>query len=441
MKSSRRSVLTALGTGLTFGSIVTANAGAATADKPKKGSIRKLGHSLLSNPPGGYAEEDIREDGQYAVLGSFFGEGGSFLVDISNPRDPTEVHNLSSSAAIRNADVAFDPRDGLYYRSQEPNVGGVDFAGVEVVDYGYSDGSETDPQILAEIDAGPTHNVFPHPTEPVLYSVNEHVGTSSMDIWNVEDPENPEKIGEVGPTGGNHDLVVDPDRELGHAAFISDALGNYDPERDFAGYIVYDMSDPRDPEVQGKFDYADAPDYTEIGTEGFQACHYADFDPDRGLAIVGDEIGSGIPGGKHVFDIGWGDGSPSDPTPIGFTHSPNAEKMGKSAEDVFDWTTHNHDVVSKGSNSLLVSGDYHEGTVVYDITDPTDPTPTDRYQTDDGATDEVNDNPIFDLGEAPMAWGANYSATRDLTVTSDFFTGVYTFKVTPDVSDKGRGNG
>ena len=66
--------------------------------------------------------------------------------------------------------------------------------------------------------------------------------------------------------------------------------------------------------------------------------------------------------------------------------------------------------------------------------DPTEPTATDQYRTDDGANEEVNDDPIFDLGEAPMAWGADYNEARDLVVTSDFFTGVYTFEVTPSGS-------
>ena len=38
---------------------------------------------------------------------------------------------------------------------------------------------------------------------------------------------------------------------------------------------------------------------------------------------------------------------------------------------------------------------------------------------------------IFPGLTTPMAWGANYSAERDLVFTSDMVTGVYTFKMTP----------
>ena len=109
--------------------------------------------------------------------------------------------------------------------------------------------------------------------------------------------------------------------------------------------------------------------------------------------------------------------------------------------EYFDWTTHNHDVISKGNTTLMVSGDYHEGTVVYDVSDPRDPTPTDQYRTDDDA--ENTSDLLFPALTAPMAWGADYSAERDLVFTSDMVTGAYVFKMTPaaarDSAGRGRG--
>lgn len=88
--------------GATAGSAGLVGAAAAKGGPPH-GRLRKFGHSLLDDPPGGYTEGDVRPDGQYALTGSFFGTGGSFLVDIGNPTDPTQVHRLSSPGDVRNA--------------------------------------------------------------------------------------------------------------------------------------------------------------------------------------------------------------------------------------------------------------------------------------------------------------------------------------------------
>ncbi|MFC6734048.1 LVIVD repeat-containing protein [Haladaptatus sp. DYSN1] len=423
VENTRRSVLKALGAGAVLGS---AGIGTVSASKPK-GKIEKLGHSLLSDPPGSYAEVDVRDDGQYAVLGSFFGEGGSFLVDITNPTQPTEVHRVPSSKHTRNADAKFDTRDGLYYRSQEPNDDdGV--GGVEIIDYGYGDTTPENPEIVGRLEAEDTHNIFAHPNADVVYTTNAHGGhedeeNTGFDIFDVSDPWNPEKVGEAGPAGALHDLVIDPDTEFMHCAYIGGGLD---------GYVIMDMSDPTAPTEVGRFDYEGRPDYSEErleqGEPGFESCHYANYDPERGLAVVGDEIGHGWPGGKHIFDIGWGDGSPENPKHIGFTYSPNAEYQGDDEKETYDWTTHNHDIISKGNTTLLVDGGYHEGVVVYDMSDPTDPVPVDIYETDDEA-DEANGAEW--LGSAPNAWGADYNEARDLVVASDMTTGIYTFKVSP----------
>jgi hypothetical protein len=416
MKSTRRTLLALLGSTAAIGGTGTV----AARGPPDKGRIRKLGHSLLEDPPGGYTEGEVREDGRYALTGSFYGTGGSFLVDIDDPTSPTQVHRLPSSEDVRNADVKFDPRDGLYYRSQEPNTDDAEFDGVEIVDYGYAEGTPEDPVIVGTLDSGSTHNLFPHPTAPYVYTTEE----DGMGVFDVSDPTDTSYVGTFGPEADLHDVVVDPERGLAHLAFIGGGLD---------GYVIMDVGDPADPEVAGSFSYEGLPDYEDVplGEEAFQNCHYADYDPARGIAVVGDEIARGNPGGKHVFDIGWGDGSVTDPQPIGYTASPNAQAMDDPLE-LYDWTTHNHDVVPKGSNSLLVDGAYHEGVVVWDIGDPSDPTVTDRYATDDMA-DRAR-GPGW-LGDAPMAWGANYNEARDLTVVTDMATGVYVFKVTPGASN------
>lgn len=247
-----------------------------------------------------------------------------------------------------------------------------------------------------------------------------------MDVFDVSDPAKPKKVGTAGPKGGLHDMVVDPDSELMHCAYI---------EGETRGYVILDVSDPTSPSEVGRFSYKNRPSYSDAGIVGFENAHYADFDPDRGIGIVGDEMLYGIPGGKHFFDIGWKDGSPQNPKHLGFTRSPNAEMMNPDPDkdgetegwSAYDWTTHNHDVVSMGDRTYLISGDYLEGMVLYDMTDPTSPEPIDRYATDDKA-DEAK-GPIFSVGGAPFCWGTNYNAERNIAFTTDMITGVYTFGI------------
>lgn len=396
--------------------------------------LEKVGHSLLSDPIGEYAEGQIRADGRYGVVGTYLGGGGSFLVDLEDPAQPTQVHNIPGhSEDTRNADVKFDPRHEIYYRSQEshetdgPAVGQ---EGVLVIDYGFGDGTPKDPQVIGHIPAGDTHNIFAHPEVPLLYTVNGTHATSGFDIWDVASPRDPRKIGEAGLQGDCHDVVVDPERELLHAAYLSG---------DFEGYAVFDVSSPRQPELLGSFDYGEHQGYSEageVGEEGFGSGHYATYDPRRELAIVGDEKGTGVPGGKHIFDIGYDQGSLENPVPISFFVSPHAKRQIRPYEQ-FDWTGHNFTVVPKGETTLLVSSDYKEGTVLYDITDPTSPRPIDQYRTDDAA--ERANETIFPAGEPPMAFGVQYNEKKNLLFVSDMVTGVYTFRITRKPKNPGEG--
>ena len=385
-------------------------------------SLRKLGQTMLSAPGGGYAEGSVRDDGQYAVVGTKFGASGSYLVNLADPNNPTEVHYLAASSDAPAPDVKFDSREGLYYRTIQ---GGASF---EIVDYGYADGTPDTPTVISTVGGGSTHNLFPHPEASVLYTVNYSSGTSGFDIYDVSDPSAPNQLGDFGAQGICHDVVVDPDRDLLHAAYQGGQ---------FEGYIVFDASDPRAPTEVGRFDYASAQSYgeTAVGEEAFGGAHHADYDPQRELAIVGDERSYGVPGGKHIFDIGWGEGSPGNPIPVGFTVSPNARVMQPDPDgdgeteptQRWDWTGHDFDIVPTGEKTLLVSGDWHEGTVLYDITDPTNPHSIDQYPTDDGS---VTPNDVLaQYGDAPWAWNASYNPTRDVIVVSDQFTGLYTFKI------------
>lgn len=393
------------------------------ADEAHQVSLQKIGQihpSPQSPPSGGYSEAAVRTDGRYAIVGTKWGADGTYLIDLANPAAPERVHYLPGSNGGPNLDVKFDHRSGLYYRAIKRDWPG----NFEIIDYGYATGTPTAPTVIGAVDEGKSHNVTPHPTKPVLYTVNYELETEGFDVYDTADPAVPEHRGKYGPEGACHDITVDPARELLCCMYQNGS---------FTGYIIFDASDPQTPVELGRFDYETRTSYeqADVGEEAFGSCHHGHFDPRRELLVIGDERPYQTPGGKHVFDIGWEEGSLTDPIPIGFTVSPNAHSMEKDKyTDRFDWTGHHFNIVPQEQATMVVSADWHEGVVVYDITDPTAPQSVAQYATDDGAeTLEPNDT-VRKLGTPPMAWKAAYNATRDLIVVSDVFTGLYTFKLT-----------
>lgn len=374
-----------------------------------------------SHPSGGYSETDIRADGRYAVLGTKWGVNGSYLFDTSDPTALKQVHYLPNSNNAPTIDVKFDHRNGLYYRAIEQTWPG----NFDVVDYGYSAGKPTAPTIVSTVSNGKSHNVEPHPTKPILYTMNYKPETNGFDVYDVSDPSAPQKLGEYGPQGAGHDINIDPEREILCCAYQSGQ---------FIGFVLYDVSDPRNPTEVGRFNYTKRKSYdqAQVGEEAFGSAHHGHFDPRRELLILGDERPVGIPGGKHVFDIGWKNGSVTNPIPIGFTLSPNARRMDDSFAERFDWTGHHFTIIPWGNATFIVSADWHDGVVVYDITTPTNPHPVNQYPTDDGMNEVTPNEKVALLGEPPMAWKAAYDSTRDrkLIVASDTFTGLYTFELT-----------
>ncbi|GAA0201017.1 hypothetical protein GCM10009000_013960 [Halobacterium noricense] len=382
----------------------------------KVGQLQPSGNEA---PSGGYSEVSVRADGKYAVVGSKWGLSGSYLIDLGDPANPKQVHYLDNPDDAPNLDVKFDSRDGLYYRAIERHHPG----NFEIVDYGHENGSPANPTVVGTISEEKSHNVTPHPTEPVLYTVNYRLETNGFDVYGVNDPTNPNKLGEYGPQGAAHDITVDPEREV---------LCCFYQAGEFIGIVIYDVSEPWKPSEIGRFDYLERKSYStaQVGEEAFGSAHHGHFDPRRELLLVGDERPQGIPGGKHVFDVGWKDGSLSNPIPVGFTISPNAQRMAEDDfAERFDWTGHHFSIVPWGERTFIVSADWHEGVVIYDITDPKNPNPVDRYPTDDEIDSLTPNDTVAQLGEPPMAWTARYDAERELVVASDTFTGLYTFKL------------
>ncbi|MFC3959132.1 LVIVD repeat-containing protein [Halovivax cerinus] len=396
------------------------------------GRIEPLGHAIGSNPSF-YTAAALSPDAEWGLLGGFPTESSavaSTLVDLAEPGSPTVVHELDATAdGTRTNAVGFDAhRAGLYYRSLEGTT-----KGIEVVDCGWREGTPTEPRVVTVFETPNVgvHRFVAQPAEPVLYLVDHHpAADAGVLVVDVSAPGSPELVGRAGTSGGTHDLTYDPDREMLYAAY---AVG---PDE---GVVVYDAANPYVPTERGRFAYGPQPDYAALGEPGFETCHQVDYDPTRDLLVVGDERRTGIPGGKHVFDVGWDRGSLEKPEPIGFTHAPDARPMGE--EERFWWTTHFHDVVSSGDETLLVDGGYRQGAWVCNLTEPREPTPTERFATVAGADSLDPDPNRVGITSPPFAWEAVHATERDFVFVSDSLTGAYTVDVSAAEARGPRGRG
>ncbi|WP_306059849.1 LVIVD repeat-containing protein [Natronococcus wangiae] len=421
----KRAGSTSVGVAAFLGGTVTADRSPGHGRRRTRGRLDKLGQAL---PPGGnpnhvtYSFGHVSEDGAWGAASSWPAESqvASTLYDLSDLENPERVHELDApNEETRSNDVKFDPlREGIYIRGLEANDEGSFFDpepdpdgkfGIEVVDFGWENGSPEEPAVIAYLET-PTmgvHKLTEHPEKPILYLIDKVADEPGIISVDFSKPDDPTIRQQFGPRGYCHDVEVEPGRNALHAVF---AIG------EAVGYATFDLSDdPYDPRQLGFFDYEEQPGYTELGEPGFEIAHQVHPEPERELSIVGDEMFSGVPGGKHIFDTGWDEGSLEDPQPIGFTHSPDARNQD---EEPGAWTTHFHDVVYDRGEVLLVDGGYTQGAWVANITDPTDPTPTERYATDDGVE-----------GVTPYTWGAFHNEARDFAFVTDSGSGVYTFDV------------
>ncbi|WP_394740045.1 LVIVD repeat-containing protein [Natronococcus roseus] len=416
----------ALGTGTAAGR-GSDGASSSTPDQANartRGRTDLLGHTLPEGEKPRYTFGTTSPDGMWGGVSSFpSSNSGSdsnvvaTLYDLSDLEHPTVAHELEWPVeSYRSNHMRFDgTRDGLYYVTHERDDDELEPLGMSVVDFGWGEGTPEEPEVLATLETPNTgsHTNAEHPEETVVYMIDKADSEPGVIPVDVDDPREPERREAVGPDGYCHALEVDPIRDVLHCAYIGG---------DFVGYVILDISeDPLHPEEIGRFDYDDHPDYTEVGEPGFEDCHQAHFDPDRDIAIVGDELFGELPGGKHVFDIGWGEGSLEDPRPISHFYSPDARE-----QDVGVWTTHFHDILRDGDETLLVDGGYSQGFWVANITDPCNPVATERFATDcELERADTRHSP----GTAPYNWSAVWNDEREFAFSSDTLTGAYTFSV------------
>ena len=317
--------------------------------------------------------------GNLAVLGNYDTPGGFRLVDISNPKAPTQVGQLECPGPQNDVSIWGDlvfvsvdsprtgPECGAEGASREQTATGAAWEGIRVV----SIANRAKPVQVAAVDTdcgSHTHSLLPDEANNrvLIYVQSYPLGPPAVDcnaaethkVSIVEVPlDNPAAAKVVsaldtGPGIGCHDSTVLVPRKLVGAACITESQ-------------IWDISDPLNPKVLGR-----------IRNPAINIQHSTTFSWDGKTLVIGDELGGAEfspgcgPGGDHVplgalwfYDIS----DPANPTPKATYRIPQVVATAFCS-------AHNFNTVplTNGKN-VLVSAWYNGGTTVVDFTDPTTP--------------------------------------------------------------------
>lgn len=213
--------------------------------------------------------------GHLAFAGSYGGNPGMDVIDISDPAAPTVVSSVEG-AQMRDAETIAYP-DGRLVVVGASGRGA--FTVTDVTD-------PAAPVLLGSVETlHNNHNLAVVPGTPLVY--NSPSGGGATDIWDLSDPENPELVADWENGQGCHDIMwhIDRANEMyrGYCAGIGVTQ-------------IWNITDPRNPSVISETPF---PEFLP-GT-GFRfplsLSHLAMVNHDATVLIVGDETGGGaIPG-------------------------------------------------------------------------------------------------------------------------------------------------
>ena len=408
----RRTVLKTIGALGTIGGV----SGVASArGNGASAQLELVGHTTLGARDGGNTYGAVREDLDLAAVGSFYMGGNELrIVDISDKTDPTLVSTIGTdpegaSTDIRNVDI--HPAEPWVLVANE---GGED-AGWAIVDVS----DRQNPELVGSftVDDAPSgvHNVLGFQDDYVI-TVGHGRG---MVAYDVSDPENPVEVSQfqmphAHEDGGHHD---------GHGETIHAAHARGDHvflAHWNRGMYVLDMSDPASPEVAASFDYTE-----EEADVPLRRAHHTTPHPSKDLCLVGEEVGHGMPGYKHVvsFDLDTGE------TELLSSFQFPQHAQQPTSNQGYWWTGHFSDWGVDDQQDVVFSGDYKAGVQVFDLSDPTDPDRIDQYMPTEGVGEVRKADPerLDLIDNVPFTWSAESSMAGDsgLVYVSDITTGFY----------------
>lgn len=396
----RRTVLKTIGVAGTIGGL----SGVVSANGTTAPRLELVGHTTLGARDGANTHGAVSEAHDLAAVGSFvFGDNELRIVDISDRADPTLVSTIGTdpdghSSDIRNSDI--HPSEPWVFTANE---GGED-AGWAIVDASDKANPELHGPFTVE-GGGGVHNVQAF-HDDYLLALGHGRGVV---VYDISDPDAPQEVSSF------EEIHTHAAHVRGDYAYVA-ATGN--------GLYILDMSDPTDPEVAATFDYEE-----EEADVPLRFAHHAVPHPSADIVLLGEEVGGGEPGYKHVveFDLDTGD------TELLSSFQFPQHAQQPTSRQGFWWTGHFSDWGVGDQEDVLFSGDYRAGVQVFDLTDPEDPERILQYAPTEGVGEVRREAPTrLDLVDhVPFTWGAESSLAGDSghVYVSDATTGFYVFSL------------
>lgn len=322
---------------------------------PSRSSLALLGHLELPEPLlDVWGYYDAASDREYALAGFQPGETSDGGLYVIDVTDPS---NPTLTATVEEAKA----HDVVVWRNYAYTVTG--HFGEEQLGVVYDLTDPADPVPVGTFPSG--HNLFVS-DRGYMYKALPGVVAYDLEF----DPTAPRPIWRDGSTGG-HDVTV-----------IDDVLLDF---HDFDGTRLYDVSDPFSPLSE-----------QVLESDSVRFHHSGWMSDDGRYLYINDELPSNLNQNPDitVWDVA-------------------AEEIVATFRDTSS-TVHNSYVVC----DRLVVAYYAKGLVLLDVSDPTDPTLLDAYDTDPDA-----EEPGLFLG----AWGAFPYTRSGNVLVSDVDKGLYVF--------------
>ena len=354
--------------------------------------------------------------GDYAYIGSVYGPAGLFILDISDPANPTlisefpqedaETHDVKVNeegtiAVLANQPVR-PPAQGEEQEEWWEEILEISHLGLTLVDIS----DKRNPKLLSrwenrdsEGKPAPCHNVEIH--GDFVYCTGLWWSDRGLVILDISDPSRPEEVATIGPPhveGAEredlprwarpgvwmHDIYLQRHpglgRVLGYAAWWD------------GGLRVYDLTDPAAPLEMENWAWA------ELGPAG-QNTYFAKPTPSGRLVVVGPAWGAeGVSGFSTGF-LSILDLSDPDRAELVSTWSiPGHDwQSWEQLESDLWWTPGNFDVTEE----RIYLANYAAGVWVIDISDPADP-----YAVANFGPESFKPPPP--KPEGPTFWGEGY---------------------------------